>query len=90
MQGDGGEANTDGSFTFTSVTGLAAAKTISAGVYHTCAMLVADSFIHCWGRNDNFELGIGSRFEALVPGPATELNIPGNPNVQLVASFYST
>jgi alpha-tubulin suppressor-like RCC1 family protein len=42
------------------VTGLIAQPSmISAGTYHTCALLVTGDVV-CWGRNDNSQLGDGS------------------------------
>ncbi|CAN5742650.1 hypothetical protein BH24ACT4_BH24ACT4_03030 [soil metagenome] len=48
------------------VTGLADAATVSAGGYHTCAMLT-DRTARCWGRNFDGQLGIGNTADSNVP-----------------------
>ncbi len=43
---------------------------ISAGGFHTCAIVAADSSVACWGRNDVGELGRGTHTNREpMPGP---------------------
>jgi alpha-tubulin suppressor-like RCC1 family protein len=84
-QAGGGEGSTS-STSFTTVSGLAAASTISVGGHSSCAMLSLDASIHCWGHNVYGTLGNGGTANVFVPGAATELNT-GSANVQLITSI---
>ncbi len=60
--GDGPEICMGGnpcSATPVAVSGITNATAISAGSYHTCAVLVAGQ-VDCWGENSSGQLGIGS------------------------------
>jgi hypothetical protein len=59
------------------------------GGYHSCAMLVADASISCWGNGSAGMLGTADRNNAAAPVPATVLNA-GSANVQLVAAYVNT
>jgi alpha-tubulin suppressor-like RCC1 family protein len=87
--GNGGDALAAGSFAIVS---LPPASTISLGGSHSCAMLVDDSFIYCWGRDKYGKLGnaVDSFDVKASPVPATQLNTGGSANIQLMASFDNT
>jgi hypothetical protein len=48
------------------VGGIAGAVAVTAGAYHTCALL-QDSTLRCWGRNDQSQLGDGTRNRSASP-----------------------
>jgi len=48
------------------VSGIAGAVAIATGAYHTCALL-QDGTLRCWGRNDQSQLGDGTRTSAASP-----------------------
>jgi alpha-tubulin suppressor-like RCC1 family protein len=50
------------------VEGIMDAVQVTAGGHHTC-VLVSDSSIWCWGRNDNGQLGDGTNQNSPVPVP---------------------
>jgi alpha-tubulin suppressor-like RCC1 family protein len=83
-----GAGQTPNSDSFNTVSGLAAASTISLGTYHTCAMLLSDGSIMCWGNGISGKLGTGSTANEFVPVPATELN--SGANIQLVTSISAS
>ena len=65
------------------VKGIETAIGISAGLYHTCALL-SDARVYCWGDNEHGELGDGSvSFEERTPvevpdmGSATAVSASG-------------
>jgi alpha-tubulin suppressor-like RCC1 family protein len=49
-----------------SVGGIAGAVAVAAGAYHTCALL-QDGTLRCWGRNDQSQLGDGTRNSSVSP-----------------------
>ena len=55
------------------------AKSITAGVYHTCA-LQQDGTVKCWGRNDHGQLGDGTTTERKTP-----TTVPGLSGVAAIA-----
>jgi alpha-tubulin suppressor-like RCC1 family protein len=67
--------------TFSTVYGLPSTSTISVGNFFSCAMLVEDASVWCWGST-----GFPYVF---APVAATELN-SGSANIQLVASWSNT
>jgi alpha-tubulin suppressor-like RCC1 family protein len=87
--GNGGVSVVPGSF---STVSLLAASTISVGKAHSCAMLVDDSSIQCWGLEYYGSLGDGGNTFVGVhsPVPATQLNAGGSANIQLMASWDNT
>ncbi len=52
------------------VTGLGAVADLSAGGYHTCA-LMPDSTVRCWGRNGRGALGDGTIDNKSTPSPVS-------------------
>jgi alpha-tubulin suppressor-like RCC1 family protein len=48
------------------VEGIAGAVAVATGAYHTCALL-QDSTLRCWGRNDQAQLGNGTRTSSASP-----------------------
>jgi alpha-tubulin suppressor-like RCC1 family protein len=48
------------------VSGIAGAVAIATGAYHTCALL-QDGTLRCWGRNDQSQLGDGTRTSSVSP-----------------------
>jgi alpha-tubulin suppressor-like RCC1 family protein len=50
----------------------AAAVSVAAGWYHTCAVLTGGA-LHCWGRNDSGELGDGTTTLRFVPAVVSGL-----------------
>lgn len=52
---------------------------VSAGPYHTCA--VADSVIHCWGKNDHGQLGTNDNTNSRIPRQVSKYStVNGAPN----------
>lgn len=72
------------------VMGLAAAKQITAGYYHTCALLMDDS-VWCWGDNSKGQLGSTADGGAQPPKPMP-VKINGTPQgiTQLQAGGFHT
>jgi alpha-tubulin suppressor-like RCC1 family protein len=69
--GNGGQLG-DGTVTRrlvpTNVVGLSSAvAAITAGNYHTCALLTSSGGVHCWGGNGGGQLGDGTKIDRLVP-----------------------
>ena len=54
-----GDASTVSTDTPVEVQGITTATQVSAGVWHTCALL-SNGHIRCWGENENGELGDGT------------------------------
>ena len=73
-QNNGGQVG-DGSFgpstyraTPVAVVGLAGVSMLTAGEYHTCALLT-DGTARCWGSNDSGQIGDGTRTQSRTPLP---------------------
>src|SRR5438034_3668028 len=49
--------------------GITGAAAVIAGGYHTCAVLIPDRTVQCWGRNDDGQLGDGTRTSSSTPVP---------------------
>src|SRR5436309_1944907 len=49
--------------------GITGAAAVIAGGYHTCAVLMPDRTAQCWGRNDDGQLGDGTRTSSSTPVP---------------------
>src|SRR5213596_3739346 len=49
--------------------GITGAAAVIAGGYHTCAVLMPDRTVQCWGRNDDGQLGDGTRTSSSTPVP---------------------
>ena len=64
-----------------SIPGLEDVRQISAGGFHTCA-LVANGSVHCWGSGGNGQLGYGNTSDRSSPGEA----IPGLVNVSQISA----
>jgi alpha-tubulin suppressor-like RCC1 family protein len=47
-------------------------NTITAGGFHTCAILASDSTVRCWGMNNDGQLGRGTNNSSESPGGASE------------------
>jgi alpha-tubulin suppressor-like RCC1 family protein len=69
--GDGTTANPStgppGSSVPVAVKGIGSAEAITTGAYHTCALLLPDRTVQCWGRNDDAQLGDGTRAPSSTP-----------------------
>lgn len=86
--GDGTTVNKDYAVAVQDVAGgpnLAAVKAVGVGKSHSCASLVSDSSVYCWGDNSNKQLGILS-ITALSPSlvstpPPSESNLPMAVNI---------
>jgi alpha-tubulin suppressor-like RCC1 family protein len=52
------------------VTGISTATAVTAGGFHTCALL-ANGSVECWGYNDHGQLGDGTHTQSATPRPAT-------------------
>jgi hypothetical protein len=64
------------------------AMQISAGFYHTCAIL-DDGTVKCWGWNDNGQLGIGSTTNTYTPSGPIDFGV-GRTAMQINAGVYHT
>lgn len=58
---------------------------VEGGEWHTCALLKYTGTVHCWGRDNNGELGNGPDRAQTVPGAAVDLSGPAT----VIASGYS-
>lgn len=54
------------------VVGLKSVKSLTAGAFHTCALLYNDS-VKCWGNNDHGQLGIGNYDAQVTPQEVSNL-----------------
>ena len=64
------------------LTGVAA---LSAGYYHTCALL-SDKTVMCWGANDYGQLGNGDKLDQKVPVAVDLTGLPGGETVAAVSA----
>jgi alpha-tubulin suppressor-like RCC1 family protein len=70
-----------------SVTGISTAIAVTAGAYHTCALL-ADNSIRCWGANGDLQggrIGSASGTPAVVPSPPGPRAAPITTAVRIAA-----
>jgi hypothetical protein len=67
------------------VSGISTATSLSAGGYHTCAVL-SDGTVKCWGSNDKGELGDGTT--TYRPTPVTAVGV--STATQISAGCYRT
>jgi alpha-tubulin suppressor-like RCC1 family protein len=87
--GNGNSAGFGSEQSFTTVSNLDPASTISVGHSHSCAMLISDASIACWGQGSYGKLGTAGTGEESVPVLATQFNT-GSANVQVVVGFHTT
>jgi len=64
---------TSGSAVPVVVSGVSGVVSFTTGAYHTCAVL-ADATLRCWGKNDNGQLGDGTRTSSVTPVVVSGLN----------------
>lgn len=69
--GDGLDQNQS---TPVSVAGIDDAIFLTAGGYHTCAVIGSDSHVVCWGKGDTGQLGSGGTDSQLQPEPVSDLS----------------
>ena len=71
------------------VTGLSGVKQISAGNFHTCALL-ANGLLLCWGQNDHGQIGRGTGGALVEPSPGLVALPAGLTGVQIAAGLLHT
>ena len=81
-QASGGTASTTPVTTPTVVPGIIA-KSISAGGYHTCAVLTSGA-ANCWGQGTNYQLGNAARPTSSAP---VSVNVSGITSIDLGGSY---
>lgn len=64
--GEVGDGSTTDRHTAVTVSGIATAASVDAGVEHSCAAL-ADGAAQCWGRNDKGQLGDSTQTNSNTP-----------------------
>jgi alpha-tubulin suppressor-like RCC1 family protein len=77
----------DKSLTATPIAGLSNVKALSAGEFHTCA-LIADGTVRCWGHNGFGQLGDGTTKSSAVPVMVQGLPDPTTNPVLAITTGY--
>ena len=67
----------------------ATAVSITAGYYHTCALLNTGA-VNCWGHNSNGRLGNGNTTDSLVPVAVSAFTDVSATAVSITAGYYHT
>jgi hypothetical protein len=84
--GQVGQPTTTGAFIVpTTVPGVSNAVAVTAGAFHTCAIL-ADGSAQCWGRNEFGEVGDGTTTPSSAPVQVRGL---ASPSVLAVGGFHA-